>query len=188
MMKTVGVLNLQGAVAEHQRMLEALGVNVVLVKEAADLNSLDGLIIPGGESTAIGRLIRDYQLESPLIEFAKAGHPILGTCAGLILCSTTEKEHPSEVRLNLIDLTVVRNGFGRQVNSFETSLSVASIGDHIPAIFIRAPYIKEVATGVRVLATIDDKIVAAECNTILVTSFHPELSEDTRVLSYFLSK
>lgn len=187
-MKTVGVLALQGAVSEHIHMLERLGVKAIAVKQPADLAMIDGLIIPGGESTAISRLIQQNQLFDVIRDFAHT-HPVMGTCAGLILCAKQIEHSDGKVTpLELIDITVERNGFGRQIDSFETQLSVTQIGDNIPAVFIRAPFIQSVGEGVNVLATVDNKIVMAEQDHILVSAFHPELTADTRIFEYFVSK
>lgn len=187
-MIVVGVLALQGAVTEHAQILERLSVKAMLVKNVADLKQVDALIIPGGESTAISRLIDARGLYDEIRLFAQH-HPILGTCAGLILCSTVINCSENKVKpLVLIDICVERNGFGRQVDSFETLLDVDNIGKQIPAVFIRAPYIKSVGKDVLALAKFEDKIVVAEHENILVTAFHPELTMDTRVLKYFIDK
>ena len=188
MAKKIGVLALQGAVTEHLQTLTKLGVTATAVKVPGDLDSLDGLIIPGGESTAIGRLIREQHLEEPLQKFYAAGKAIFGTCAGLILCSTDSSHAPDELRLGFIDIEVERNGFGRQVDSFEALLPFEGIVEPVEAVFIRAPYIRSVGNGVRILASIDDKIVAAETDRVLVTAFHPELTDDLSVFEYFLKK
>lgn len=187
-MKRVGVLALQGAVAEHMEQLERLGCGGVPIKRPDDLAGVDALIIPGGESTAISRLIQQNRLHEAIRAFARS-KPVMGTCAGLILCgSVISGPEQKVVPLRLMDSTVSRNGFGRQVDSFETSLSAAGIGENIPAVFIRAPYIERVGKDVAVLATLDGKAVMAECGNILVMSFHPELTDDTRVLAYFCKK
>lgn len=186
--KTVGVLDVQGAVREHLLALKTLGIKTVSVKRPEDFEDLDGLIIPGGESTAIGRLIREQGLEDRLRAFHKEGKAIFGTCAGLILCSTDESHKTNDLRLGFIDMEVERNGFGRQVASFEMPLKFEGIDQEVEAVFIRAPYIQSVGPGVKVLATVDDKIVAAEQGNVLVTAHHPELTEDYAVLNYFLSK
>lgn len=185
---TVGVLDLQGAVTEHLNALRHLGVNAVSVRKSEDVNHLDGLIIPGGESTAIGRLIREQGLEDRLRTFYKEGKAIFGTCAGLILCSTDKSHDTTDLRLGFIDMEVERNGFGRQVASFEASIDFKGIEQKVEAVFIRAPYIQSVGPGVEVLAVIDDKIIAAEQGNVLVTAHHPELTEDYAVLNYFLKK
>lgn len=187
-LKKIGVLNLQGAVSEHITMLLSIeNVIAVTVKKPEHLAGLDGLIIPGGESTTISRLIKQNGLFEPIKEFARQGKGIFGTCAGLVLCGTTTTHYEVEL-LELMDITVERNGFGRQVASFETFLDIASIGEHIPAIFIRAPYIMHAGNPVKQLAFIDDHCVMAEQNNILVCSFHPELSNDNRVMKYFVDK
>ena len=188
MTKKIGVLALQGAVTEHLQALIKLGVTAYTVKVPADLEGLDGLIIPGGESTAIGRLIREQHLEEPFRKFYGAGKAIFGTCAGLILCSTDSTHASDELRLGFIDIAVERNGFGRQVDSFEALLAFEGLTEPVEAVFIRAPYIRSVSDGVRVLASIDGKIVAAENDQILVTAFHPELTADLSVFEYFLKK
>ena len=187
MTRRVGVLALQGAISEHMDMLGRLGAEGVFVKKRADLSALDALIIPGGESTAISKLVRKNDMEDAVREFA-GQRPILGTCAGLILCGGSVAGPEQEARpLGLMDTVVERNGFGRQVNSFEAELSVAGIGV-VPAVFIRAPYICSAGTQVRVMASIDDKIVMAEQGKVLVTAFHPELADDLRIFTYFLGK
>jgi 5'-phosphate synthase pdxT subunit len=203
-MKKVGVLALQGAVLEHIAMLDRIGAKGVPIKDAPALDGLDGLIIPGGESTAISRLIRRNNMTDAIRAFAVA-RPVLGTCAGLVLCGTAVSgsggalpgREEAEGRpagqdrlepLRLMDITVSRNGFGRQVNSFETALSVRGIGGEVPAVFIRAPYIERAGDGVTVLAEIDGKIVMAESDAVLVTAFHPELADDTRIARYFYAK
>lgn len=187
-MKRVGVLALQGAVTEHLQMLAQLQVEGVAIKHAADLANLDALIIPGGESTAISRLIQQQGMYEKIQQFAN-DHPVLGTCAGLILCGTHIINDDGKVKpLGLIDITVERNGFGRQVDSFEVTLPIEGIAADIPAVFIRAPFIASVGEGVKVLATIDKKIVMAEQGKVLVMAFHPELTTDTRLFEYFISK
>ena len=186
-MRKVGVLALQGAVSEHIRMAERVNTRGVPVKNRKDLASVDALIIPGGESTAISRLIRQNDLAEAIQEFAK-NKPVLGTCAGLILCSKNIAGPGDELQpLGLMDITVERNGFGRQVDSFETELDVTDLGT-IPAVFIRAPFIREAGPGVKVLASIDGRIVMAEQGTVLVTAFHPELADDLSIFSYFVAK
>lgn len=187
-LKKIGVLNLQGAVSEHITMLLSIeNVIAVTVKKPEHLVGLDGLIIPGGESTTISRLIKQNGLFEPIKEFARQGKGILGTCAGLVLCGMTTTHHEVEL-LELMDITVERNGFGRQVASFEAFLDIASIGEHIPAIFIRAPYIIHAGKQVNQLAFIDDHCVMAEQDNILVCAFHPELTTDNRIMRYFIEK
>lgn len=190
-MKTIGVLNLQGAVSEHINMLAQLAnIKTQLVKHPEDLATLDGLIIPGGESTAISRLISQNQLFEPIKQLANAGKGIFGTCAGLVLCGQTttqitQADH-AVIPLSLLDIVVERNGFGRQVDSFETHLDITNIGEQIPAIFIRAPYIASFANNVTPLSYVDDRCIMAQANNILVCAFHPELSHDLRIMQYFV--
>lgn len=185
-LKKVGVLNLQGAVSEHITMLNSLdSVQAIAVKHPEQLAELDGLIIPGGESTTISRLIKQNGLFEPIKQFAQQGKGIFGTCAGLVLCGKTTTHNEVE-QLALIDICVERNGFGRQINSFETKLDVKLIGQQIPAIFIRAPYIAKAGKQVEQLAFIDEHCVMAKQNNILVCSFHPELTQDNRIMHYFV--
>ena len=185
-LKKVGVLNLQGAVSEHITMLNSLdNVQAIAVKHPEQLAELDGLIIPGGESTTISRLIKQNGLFEPIKQFAQQGKGILGTCAGLVLCGKTTTHNEVE-QLALTDICVERNGFGRQINSFETKLDVKLIGQQIPAVFIRAPYIAKAGEHVEQLAFIDEHCVMAKQNNILVCSFHPELTQDNRIMHYFV--
>lgn len=181
---TIGVLGLQGAIAEHQKQLEHLGVEAVLIKKPEQLQEIDGLIIPGGESTAIGKLMRRYGFIEPIQAFSALGKPIFGTCAGMVLVAKDIGEEASH--LNIMDISVQRNGFGRQRDSFEVVIPVKGIEQPISAVFIRAPYIETVGEEVEVLATVDDKIVAAKQNHLLVSSFHPELTDDTQFLQLFI--
>ena len=187
----IGVLALQGDFAEHVAMLERLKVEAVEVRLPEQLVGLDGLIIPGGESTTIGKLARDYGLVEPLQQFGQR-HAIWGTCAGAIFLSKdVGREQPV---LGLMDIKVARNAFGRQLESFEVELQVPELnratGSKEPfhAVFIRAPLIDSVGEGARVLATLPDKrIVAAQQGHLLATSFHPELTGDPRFHQYFLA-
>jgi pyridoxal 5'-phosphate synthase pdxT subunit len=180
----IGVLALQGAVREHIRLLQQTGATAVAVKRAEELSDLDGLVIPGGESTTIGKLVKKYELTEPILSLHRAGKPIFGTCAGMILIAKNigPEEEP---HLGIMDITVKRNGFGRQRESFEAELAVKNIADDYPAVFIRAPYIEKVEPGVEVFAEVDGKIVAAKQGNLLAMSFHPELTEDPRVHAYF---
>lgn len=186
----IGVLALQGAFIEHIKVLRNLGVEAVEVRLPADLEGLDGLIIPGGESTTIGKLAVTYGLMEPLKEFAKE-KPVWGTCAGMIfMARDIGRRQPL---LGLMDITVERNAFGRQVDSFETDLDVPALnggqGAPFPAVFIRGPRLvaADEEQGVEVLARLaDGTAVAARQGHWLVTSFHPELSEDDRFHRYFL--
>jgi 5'-phosphate synthase pdxT subunit len=186
----IGVLALQGAFIEHEAVLKRLGVDAVEVRLPADLDGVDGVIVPGGESTTMGKLAVQYQLIEPLRELAHAGKPLWGTCAGLIfMAKDVGRDQPL---LGLMDVTVQRNAFGRQVDSFEANLNIQGVdGDRLfHAIFIRAPLIEAVGAGVEVLARVEkddaEVIVAARQGNLLVTSFHPELSNDDRFHRYFL--
>jgi 5'-phosphate synthase pdxT subunit len=187
----IGVLALQGAFIEHEQVLRRLGVETVEVRLPADLDGCDGVIIPGGESTTMGKLAVHYQLMEPLRELARAGKAMWGTCAGLIfMAKDVGRDQPL---LGLMDVTVQRNAFGRQVDSFETDLDTVGINGDKPfhAIFIRAPLIEAVGPGVEVIARAEKDnravIVAARQGNLLVTSFHPELSGDDRFHRYFLT-
>ena len=187
----IGVLALQGDFAEHAVMLKRLKVEAVEVRLPEHLKSLDGLIIPGGESTTIGKLATDFSLMEPLRQFGQS-HAIWGTCAGAILLSKDARR--TQPLLSLMDITVERNAFGRQVDSFEADLDVPVLkratGTKQPyhAIFIRSPIIESVGADAQVLASIsENKIVAAQQGHLLATSFHPELTADTRFHEYFLS-
>ncbi|SNZ14654.1 pyridoxal phosphate synthase yaaE subunit [Terribacillus aidingensis] len=181
----IGVLALQGAVAEHARTVEAVGAKAVLVKRVEQLADLDGLILPGGESTAIRRLIDRYDFLEPLRAFGESGKPIFGTCAGMILLAKRIHNQESS-HLGLMDVTVERNAFGRQVDSFEADLAIKDVAEDFPAVFIRAPYILEAGDGVEILSEDTGRIVAARDRHYLATAFHPELTEDTRLMEYFL--
>ncbi|MCD6142042.1 pyridoxal 5'-phosphate synthase glutaminase subunit PdxT [Candidatus Bipolaricaulota bacterium] len=179
----IGVLGLQGAVREHLSSLARLGVEARAVKRVEELEGLSGLILPGGESTAIS-LIAGEGFLARLQALADAGFPFFGTCAGMILLAR-EIEGQTESYIRAIDITVARNASGRQVHSFETTLAVDGIGDDIPAVFIRAPYITRMGPGVQALARYDGAVVMAREGNVLVTSFHPELTDDLRIHRYF---
>ncbi|MFF2890793.1 pyridoxal 5'-phosphate synthase glutaminase subunit PdxT [Paenibacillus sp. NPDC057967] len=181
----IGVLALQGAVAEHIRSLEAAGAEAVAIKRVEQLDELHGLVIPGGESTTIGKLMRKYGFLDAIRQFSAQGKPLFGTCAGLIVLAE-RIEGDEEAHLKLMDMTVARNAFGRQRESFETDLDVKGINEPIRAVFIRAPLIKEVGAGVEVLSTYNDEIVTARQGTLLAASYHPELTDDFRLHAYFL--
>ena len=178
---TIGVLALQGDFAEHIAMLDALGVDTLEIRLPAQLAQIDALIIPGGESTTITRLLDIYDLREPIRRLGAEGLPIWGTCAGAIVLAktATDLDRPN---LALMDIDVVRNAFGRQVDSFEADLSVEGLGEApFHAVFIRAPIIRAAGPQVQVLATLDDgTIVAAREGSLLATSFHPELTGDSR--------
>lgn len=183
-----GVLALQGAVPEHMRTLEAVGVETVAVKWPRDLEGLRGLLLPGGESTTIGDLMTHFGLVEPIKEFVARGGACYGTCAGAILLATEILGgKPDQPRLGIIPMTVQRNGFGRQVDSCEVPLSMPVIGaEPVHTVFIRAPYIAAVGDGVEVLATHQEKIVAVRYGRQLATAFHPELTEDRRIHKLFV--
>ncbi|MDE5987592.1 MAG: pyridoxal 5'-phosphate synthase glutaminase subunit PdxT [Prevotella sp.] len=175
----IAILALQGAFAEHQQMLRSIGIDSFLVRNIDDWQQeKDGLIIPGGESTAMMRIIRDEGLFSPVRDAIVTGLPVFGTCAGLIML---DKEH-----LDTMDITVKRNAYGRQLGSFHTVHDMKGIGE-IPMTFIRAPYITATGDGVEVLAEVDGNIVAAHQDNQIVTAFHPELTDDTRVHELFVN-
>jgi pyridoxal 5''-phosphate synthase, glutaminase subunit Pdx2 len=180
----IGVLALQGAVEEHIRSIGQAGAEGVVVKRVEQLGELHGLIIPGGESTTIGKLMRKYGFIDAIRQFAADGKPIFGTCAGLIVLAQ-RIEGGEEPHLGLMDMTVVRNAFGRQRESFETDLDVAGLDRPLRAVFIRAPLIKEVGPGVEVLSVYKGEIVAARQNRLLACSFHPELTDDSALHAYF---
>ena len=183
----VGVLALQGAFREHVAAVASLGATAREVRQLKDIDGIDALIIPGGESTTMGKLLNEWNMLEPLRQRILDGMPVYGSCAGLILLCR-EIENSDQPRLGVLDATVRRNAFGRQVDSFETNLSIPEIGaDPLPAVFIRAPVITGVGAGVKVLAEVDGQAVAVRQNNILATSFHPELTPDTRMHSYFLS-
>jgi pyridoxal 5'-phosphate synthase pdxT subunit len=184
---TVGVLALQGAVREHLRMIELCGMKGLGVKRPAALSGLDGLIIPGGESTTIGKLIDEYGFAGPIRELAAAGVPVFGTCAGLIVVARrVQGSHGS--LLGLADVTVERNAFGRQVDSFEQDILIEGVaGEDRPfrAVFIRAPVIEQTGPGVRVMARVERGTIMARDGNMLLGAFHPELTDDARVHRYF---
>ena len=183
----IGVLASQGAFAEHIARLQQLGVEAVPVRLPEELAGLDGLVIPGGESTSMGRLIRDYKLADEIRDRAKNGLPVLGTCAGMILLARkTSGVYPEP--LAVMDITVRRNAFGRQRESFEVELSVPVLGKKpFPGVFIRAPLMEQADGKVEVLARLaDGTIVAARQEKLLALAFHPELTDDLRFHRYFL--
>lgn len=189
--KTVGVLALQGGVAEHARMLESLGAQVVLVKSAEQLANLDALVLPGGESSTIDRLTRIFGLRQPLIEAISGGLPTLGTCAGLIMLSTViDDPAPGQQSLGVLDVSVGRNAFGSQVDSAQVHLSwLTPSGEEvvIDTAFIRAPIVTRAGEGVQVVAHHEDKIVGVRAGNIIGISFHPEVTGDTTVHEELLS-
>ncbi|MCA1032988.1 pyridoxal 5'-phosphate synthase glutaminase subunit PdxT [Bacillus timonensis] len=185
-MVKIGVLGLQGAVREHVKSIEAAGAEAVVVKKTEQLSDIDGLILPGGESTTMRRLIDKYEFMEPLRKFADSGKPMFGTCAGLILLAKNIVGY-AEPHLGLMDITVERNSFGRQRESFEAELMISNIADDFIGVFIRAPHIVEVSEDVEILAKHNGRIVAARQNQYLGCSFHPELTDDHRITAYFVS-
>jgi 5'-phosphate synthase pdxT subunit len=181
----IGVLALQGAVAEHLRLLEMAGAEAIAVKKVEQLAELDGIIIPGGESTAIGKLMKKYGFDVALREFSAQKKPLFGTCAGMIILAG-EIEGQDWVHLGLMDMKVARNAFGRQRESFEVDLPIAGVAEDFRAVFIRAPLIREVGNDVEILSRYKDEIVAARQGHLLCASFHPELTDDKRMHAYFL--
>ena len=181
---TVGVLALQGAVSEHIAQIETLGAKAIMVKTLAELQQVDALVLPGGESTTIGRLLHSSGLFQALQSFDK---PILGTCAGLILLAN-KLEGNEQPHLAKMDIQVQRNAFGRQVDSFQTELMVKGFAEPFPVVFIRAPYISAVGNEVEVLAEWQSKIVFAKQGNLLACAFHPELTSDKRIMALLLQQ
>ena len=183
----IGVLALQGAFREHCSMLEGCGVTAVEIRKPEELDDVVGLVIPGGESTTIGKLMVQWGLMEKIKVRVSQGMAIYGTCAGMIMLAKEiiESDQP---RLGLMDITVKRNGFGRQRESFEATMSVPEFGEEpVQAVFIRAPYIEKTGESVKIMAMVKDKIVIARQDKILVTAFHPELTNDNRIHKYFIS-
>lgn len=185
-MPTIGILALQGDYEKHAVMLKALGAKTLYIREATELDRVDGFVIPGGESTTIGKLLNAYSLLDPLRERILCGAPVFGTCAGLILLAMqTAEKH--QHRLSVLDILVERNAYGRQVDSFEADITIPMLGEPpVPGVFIRAPVVQSIGEGVEVLARFEDKPVLLKQGNILAGSFHPELTNDTRIHNYFL--
>lgn len=184
-MVKIGVLGLQGAVREHVKSVEASGAEAVVVKRIEQLEEIDGLILPGGESTTMRRLIDKYAFMEPLRTFAKSGKPMFGTCAGMILLAKTLIGY-EEAHIGAMDITVERNAFRTPKDSFEAALSIEGVGEDFVGVFIRAPYVVEVADNVEVLSKHGDRMVAVRQDQFLAASFHPELTDDHRVTAYFV--
>jgi len=183
----VGVLGLQGDVREHCVLLERAGATSLVVKHADELSSVDALILPGGESTTIGKLLERYELLQPLRERAAHGMPVYGTCAGAILMAREiSGVQPAPPRLGLIDIVVERNAYGRQVDSFETDLRVGGLEGDFRAVFIRAPVIRAAGNEVQVLAVCDERPVLVRQGRSLASTFHPEMAGDPRIHELFL--
>jgi 5'-phosphate synthase pdxT subunit len=196
MSPTVGVFALQGDVREHLRMLESLGTTAIGVRRPAELEACDGLVIPGGESTTMFKLARTFDLFEPLRQRIKEGLPTFGTCAGMIMLADRVLDGtPDQETLGGLDITVRRNAFGRQVDSFEGDLDLDGIADPVHAVFIRAPWVEDAGPDVEVLARIRDdsapdgaagRIVAVRQGALMATSFHPEVEGDDRIHRLFL--
>lgn len=176
----VGVLAIQGGFEAHLAVLRELGATTSEVRVPADLNGLDGLVVPGGESTTIAMGIESAELSEPIRAHHAQGRPVLGTCAGMIVC---DRDH-----LGLIDVTARRNAFGRQLQSFETDLAIEGIGEEpLRAVFIRAPWVEQYGPGVEVLASYEDHPVAVREGNVLACAFHPELTDDSRLHALFMA-
>jgi len=192
MTRTVGVFALQGDVREHLRVLTALGVRAIGVRRVAELDECDGLVIPGGESTTMSKLARTFDLFEPIRQRIKEGLPVFGTCAGMImLADRIEDGTADQETLGGLDITVRRNAFGRQVDSFEGDLDFAGLADPVHAVFIRAPWAEDAGPGVEVLARVEGgpaagRIVGVRQGSLMATSFHPEVGGDDRVHRLFL--
>lgn len=180
----IGVLAVQGAFIEHERIIQELGYECIELRSKSDLQEIDGIILPGGESTVQGKLLRELDLFDSLKEKIASGIPVLATCAGLILLSE-EIENDDNCYFGTLPVTVRRNAYGRQLGSFETTQHLEGFGP-FPMTFIRAPYIVSVRDGVNVLGTVDDKIVAVQYQNQIGLAFHPELGEDDRIHRYFV--
>jgi len=185
----VGVLALQGDVPEHLRRLEALGARTRPVRRAYELDGLDGIVIPGGESTTMNRLLDVFGLREPLAARLADGLPVYGSCAGMILLAREVLDgRPDQVPFGAIDISVRRNAFGRQAESFECELDITGLdGGPFRTVFIRAPWVERVGSGVEVLAQVDGRPVAARQGHVLATSFHPEMSADDRIHRMFMA-
>lgn len=183
----IGILALQGAFIEHKKVLDKMNIENIFIKEVKQLEEIDGIILPGGESTVIGKLMREFNLLEPLKEKIKNGLPVLGTCSGLILLAKN-LVNDDTFHLGVLDVSVKRNGYGRQLGSFKCSNTIKGINKEIEMVFIRAPYVVEtLKKEVEVLGKVDGKIIAVQQGNILGISFHPELTEDTEVHRYFLN-
>jgi len=190
---TIGVLALQGDVREHRAALDAAGARTIALRRASELDSVDGVVIPGGESTTMSRLLQVFDLLEPLRARLRDGLPAFGSCAGMILLASEVLDtRPDAEHLDALDITVRRNAFGRQVDSFETDLEVLGIDDGpVRAVFIRAPWVEKVGAGVEVLAAVPEgptagRVVAVRQGVVMATSFHPEVTGDLRVHRMFV--
>lgn len=181
---TIGVLAVQGAFIEHEHMLQSLGVDCIEIRKPEHLDQIDGIILPGGESTVQGQLLQKLHMLEPLQNVIRQGLPVLATCAGLILLSE-EIDNGEPAHLATLPVTVKRNAYGRQLGSFCTTADLTEI-PAFPMVFIRAPYIASVKEPVKVLGTVDDHIIAVQYEHQIGLSFHPELTGDTRIHKYFI--
>jgi 5'-phosphate synthase pdxT subunit len=184
----IGILDIQGSVEEHFAALSKCGLEVVLVKKIADFDEVSGLIIPGGESTTIGKLLEKFELDKAIIAKFKKGMAIWGTCAGAILLAKRIVEDSKVNGLKLMDVEVSRNAYGRQIDSFETEINfgVGKDSKKIPAVFIRAPKISSIGKNVKILAKYKNEIIAAREGKLLATTFHPEMTNNLEVHKYFV--
>lgn len=182
----IGVLGFQGAIVEHCQHIEKVGHEAVVVRYPQQLDDLAGIILPGGESTTMGKLLNRTGMMEPLRKKLITGLPVWGTCAGMILLAK-ELEQDSTVHLGVMDIAVKRNAYGTQIDSFDTQVRIPEVAEEeIPLVFIRAPYITRIGSGVKVLCEVAGNIVAAQANTMLVTSFHPELTDNSAFHRYFI--
>lgn len=193
MNERVGVLALQGAFAAHVAAFAELGVAASEVRTPADLAAVDALVMPGGESTTMSKLLVTFDLFEPLAMRLRAGMPVFGTCAGMILLAKEVSDgRPDQLSFGHLDIAVRRNGYGRQVDSFEADLAITGVTSRsagaFHAVFIRAPVVERVGKGVKILASVDERPVVCRAGSALVASFHPELTTDRRLHEYFLSK
>lgn len=184
-MITIGVLGLQGAVEEHLNQINAAGEQAILVKKPEQLQEIDGLIIPGGESTTMRKLMDRYGFKEPIKTFFEHKKPIFGTCAGMVLAAN-ELTGDEKAYLELMDISVKRNGFGRQRDSFEAELSIKGMEEPFKAVFIRAPFADGIGEDVEILAVYEENVVAARQENVLVSAFHPELTGDDRFMQLFI--
>lgn len=181
----IGILALQGAFIEHAQMLDKIGVDYHYIKKVSDINNMiSGLIIPGGESTTINKLMEKSGLDIKLKELIEKGVPVLATCAGMILISRTI-DGKSNKPLGILDIEVCRNGFGRQSSSFELKSDIKHIGTDISMVFVRAPYVRSCSKDIEILSSIKGELVAVKYKNIIALSFHPELTDDVRIHEYF---
>lgn len=186
-MKKIGVLALQGAFIEHVQIIEKLGHQAIEVRKSEQLNEVDGLILPGGESTAMGKLLVDFEMKTDLVKRIHDGLPVWGTCAGMILLAS-ELDGDEEPHLKVMDITVRRNAYGRQLDSFIAKEVVHDVSEEpFPLVFIRAPYIVAMKDNVKMIHKVEENIVAVRQDNMLATSFHPELTDNTKFHEYFIS-